>query len=210
MRTIIVGAGAFGRELFDWLAHAKQLELYNSFFVDDHRTGNASERHPQVISTLDKYQPTTDDMVYVSIGDPKARQVAVEKLRAKRELKFFQTPYFVHPTAIVARSAVISNGCILCPFTVVSANAYLDTFVHLNCYSSIGHDVAIGSYTTLSSHVDVTGWCRVGNGVFFGSGSRTIPKRTVYDGAVVGAGAVVCADVRAGTTVYAAPARRLR
>jgi acetyltransferase-like isoleucine patch superfamily enzyme len=69
--------------------------------------------------------------------------------------------------------------------------------------------VVLGDYTTLSSHVDLTGWVRVGEACFFGSGARVLPKVAVGEGARIGAGAVVMRNVAPGATMFAAPAKKL-
>jgi UDP-3-O-[3-hydroxymyristoyl] glucosamine N-acyltransferase len=83
------------------------------------------------------------------------------------------------------------------------------TLVAINTLSSVGHDVRIGDYTTLSAHVDLTGHVQTGQACFFGSGARVLPKVRIGDGARIGAGATVVRNVPAGAVMYVPPARRL-
>ena len=50
---------------------------------------------------------------------------------------------------------------------------------------------------------------KLGEGAFFGSGARVLPGVRVGRGCVIGAGAVVVRSAPDGTTLYAAPAKRL-
>jgi len=81
--------------------------------------------------------------------------------------------------------------------------------VAVNICSSVGHDVRLGSYSTLSAHIDITGGVVVGEMVMFGSGARILPGLHVGDEATIGAGAVVIRNVPPGKTVYAPPAKQL-
>jgi len=81
--------------------------------------------------------------------------------------------------------------------------------VIVNLNSTIGHDATIGSYSTLSCHVDVTGWAKVGESVFLGSHASVLPRAKIGAMARVGAGSVVLRAVRPGTTVFGVPAKQI-
>jgi acetyltransferase-like isoleucine patch superfamily enzyme len=83
----------------------------------------------------------------------------------------------------------------------------------LDC--TIGHDVVVGSYSTLSPGVHVSGNVRIGGNVFIGTGACIINGRaseplTIGDGAVVAAGACVTRSVDPGAMVAGVPAIRKR
>jgi len=68
-------------------------------------------------------------------------------------------------------------------------------------FTGFGHDVEIGSGSTISAHCDITGYAEIGNGVFLHSHVVVLPHRKVGDFACVGAGSVVARDVPPGTCV---------
>jgi acetyltransferase-like isoleucine patch superfamily enzyme len=103
----------------------------------------------------------------------------------------------------------LGRGVVLCPGAIVTADAKIGEFVVLNLRSTVGHDAAVGAWTTVSAHCDITGFVQVGECVFMGSRSSIIPGRTVGEGATIGAGAVVFTHVAPGVTVFGNPARRL-
>jgi acetyltransferase-like isoleucine patch superfamily enzyme len=53
------------------------------------------------------------------------------------------------------------------------------------------------------------GGVRSGRACMFGSAARVLPRLSVGDNCVIGAGAVVVRSVPDNTTMYAAPARKL-
>jgi acetyltransferase-like isoleucine patch superfamily enzyme len=103
----------------------------------------------------------------------------------------------------------LGRGVVLCPGAIASADITLGDFAMLNLHATVGHDAAVGAWSTLSAHCDVTGRVQVADRVFMGSGVSIIPGLSIGSGATLGAGAVVIKDVPAGVTVVGNPARIL-
>jgi sugar O-acyltransferase (sialic acid O-acetyltransferase NeuD family) len=192
MSVIIVSAGNFGREIAGWM---KMLNAPIKGFIDDEKPGN--------LGTIKDYQPKLGEELLVCISDPKGRQSVVESLIERKAV------FHNFSMCIIAPSAMRGVGCVLCPNSLMSNGSAIGDFTIVNVFSSIGHDVQVGKFCTLSSHVDLTGHVVVGDRVFFGSGARVLPKVKIGNDAVIGAGAIVVNDVPDGATVYAAPARML-
>lgn len=191
MRILIAGAGNFGREVAGWLL-LKGRPIAG--FIDDERPD---------VSSIEDYTRMDDEQVLVAIADPKGREQVVAKL-VERGAVFHRLLL-----ATVSPSAEIGGGCIFCPGSAVSCDARVGDFVHVNLNATIGHDVVLGDYCTVSCHVDLMGHTEVGKRVFFGSGSRVLPGVRIGDDCKIGAGAIVTADVPPGRTVYALPGRIL-
>lgn len=116
-------------------------------------------------------------------------------------------PSLVDPTAIVARTATLGEGCVVNAAAVVGAASRIGAFVHLNRGASIGHDADLHDFTTLGPACVLAGHVTVGTGAFVGAGAVIAPKVTVGANSVVGTGAVVLRDVPDGATVLGNPAR---
>ena len=141
----------------------------------------------------------------MAIGDPKAKKALYAELKSKGA----SFASLIHPSAVIARTAKLGDGVVVCPQAFISADAVVGDLCAINGNASVGHDVCLGSFSTLSSHVDLTGWVQVDECVFFGSGARVLPKVKIGCGARIGAGAVVMRSVPADTVMYAPPAKRL-
>lgn len=205
-RVVVVGGGGFGREVIlyaeDCLAAGTLAPVAG--YIDDMveaLPGYDVER----IGTIQDYSPRPGDLFIVAVGEPAKKRKLVEMLQGKGGK--FAT--LLHPSTMISRTATIEEGVIMTPHAMALPDAKLERFVTLNNFSGIGHDSVAGEFSTLSALVDVTGNCRLGKDVMIGSGARLLPKVTIGDGAVVGAGAVVVRSVKPGMTVYAAPARIL-
>lgn len=205
---IIVGAGALSREVICWIEHARQagFEADMKGYLVDAKFGRLPD-HYQLpwLGEVNGHTPQVGDQYVIAISDPHVKREIATQLQAKGAL--FAT--LIHPTAVLAHTARLGRGCIVCPHAMISADAVLGDFVTINAHTSIGHDSHIGSFGNLSAHVDITGYVHVGEAAFFGSGARVLPKLKIGDEAKVGAGAVVMRSVPSGATVYTTPAKRL-
>ncbi len=207
-RLILVGCGAFARELINWVEDLADLgkSISVSGFLDDNP--NALHGFPYSVpslGTISSFTPQPGDQLLMAIGDPKAKKSLFVELKNKGAT--FAT--LIHPSAVIARSARLGEGVVLCPQAIVSADAVVGDLCAINCNASLGHDVQLGNFSTLSTHVDLTGWVQVEECVFFGSGASVLPKVKIGTGARIGAGAVVIRSVPADAVVYAPPAKRL-
>jgi sugar O-acyltransferase (sialic acid O-acetyltransferase NeuD family) len=206
LRTVIVGAGGFGREVLSWALDCHEAGRLPPVggFIDDQEEAMAGFDVPR-LGPISDYSPAPGDRFVVAVGKPSSKRKLVEML-SDRGAEFAT---LIHPTAVVTRSASLGEGVIMTPFTMANPNAVLERFVTLISFSGLGHDARAGEFTTISSHVDVTGFAELGRDVFVASGARILPGVKVGDGATIGAGAVVIRRVKPGATVYTEPAKLL-
>lgn len=211
-RLIIVGAGDFAREVL-WAAQdiPETHSDWEPFGFLDDAPDEAQIRMQRlgvtlpVIGTIRDHQPSRDCVYISGIGSPKAKLATCELLQS-REAAFVN---IVHPTAVVAPSAILGVGVLLWRQALVSVNATLGNHVTLQFCSAVGHDSILGDGCTLSGFTETTGHVRLGRGVFMGSHSVVLPGKQVEDDATIGAGSVVIRRVTAGSTVFGVPAKIL-
>jgi sugar O-acyltransferase (sialic acid O-acetyltransferase NeuD family) len=127
-----------------------------------------------------------------------------------RALGLSSFPALVDPTATVARTATLGEGCVVNAGAVLAAATSAGRFVHVNRSASVGHHNEIGDYATLGPGCLLAGSVRVGRGAFVGAGAVCAPGVAVGPNSVVGAGAVVVADVPPRAVVVGNPARVMR
>lgn len=207
-RLLIIGAGGFGREVFNW---ANDVPLKNR----DWEIGGFLDANPVALDGYDcnspiranplTYLPRQGDCFICAIGHP------ATKLRVCRHLKEHGAQFItlIHPTAVIGSRCSIGEGCIFCPGAVVTTDVKISDFVTVNAQATIGHDVVIGEGCTLSGHVDITGFVSLGEGVFLGSHAVVLPNAKVGNYAIVGAGSVVLKKVKPGATVMGVPAKQI-
>lgn len=205
-RIVIVGAGGFGREIASWYLDSLGCNQ-NIAFLDDIKKGVVrigSYQFP-VISDLNTFDNSKKDKLLMGLANPHFKREIADKFRA-RGISFST---FIHKSVICSPGADIGEGSIICPYSVISDNVKLGRFSTINLCCTIGHDVSIDDFNTLSSHVDITGGCQIGKLVFWGSGSRIIPNKCVADGCKIGAGSLVTHNISTMKTVYCQPSKTL-
>jgi sugar O-acyltransferase (sialic acid O-acetyltransferase NeuD family) len=208
-RGIIVGGGAFSREVLNWVWDGEQSHaaLEFSFFLDENPC--SFDKYPDFSLTFagnpDDFVPQGGDVFLIAVGDPVAKNRIVSRLD-KLGATFASV---IHPSAAVARTATIGRGVTIGPHAYVATNAVVGDFTCINSLTGIGHDVVLGRSCTISSQADLTGGVSLGDRVFVGSGARILPNVRVENDAKVGAGSIVVRDIKAGGSVFSQPARKI-
>ncbi|WP_051208941.1 hypothetical protein [Propionicicella superfundia] len=204
-RILIVGAGGFGRGVFGWLEGSPRHRFLHGIgdvaFLDD--GAPAAPLLAPIVSTVRGYVPGPRDRVVCAVADPGVRRSLVDLLRGRGAR--FHT--FVDDRAVLGQGVVVGTGAVVCPGVVVSAGARIGDHVQVNFNCSVGHDVVLGAFTTLSPSVNIMGEVQVGESAFFGGSAVVLPRLAVGAGAVVGAGATIRGGVAAGTTVVGSDGR---
>jgi len=207
-RLLIVGAGAFGRELESWIDMIpdpkRDWTLYG--YLDDTPVSPLAgfDTQYRVLARIDDFLFEPGDLALVAIADPAGKRKVVARLEGRVE---FLT--FVVPGAFVGKRVTLGRGTVIIKDCILTADIEVGEFVTINSGTIIGHDCRIGDYASLMGNVGMGGGCIIGESAFLGGCCTLIPKRRIGDHAVVGAGAVVFRHVPAGVSVVGNPAQVL-
>jgi sugar O-acyltransferase (sialic acid O-acetyltransferase NeuD family) len=202
---VIVGAGGFGREVYQWAKDSLpgdhyRLKGFLSSRPDDLDGFGIAEK---VLGDDASYAVQENDRFVFAIGNIEAKKHSVERMKARG----IKCVTLIHPTAVVASSAVIGEGVILCPFVLVSDHVVLGDFVMMNFYSSCGHDTKVGKYGMFSPYATANGFVNMEDEVFLGSHATITGYRKVGAGAKISANSVAMHDVPAGGFVFGVPGK---
>jgi serine acetyltransferase len=99
-----------------------------------------------------------------------------------------------------------ARGSIIAAGNIFTTNIQLEEFVIVNLACTIGHDVRIGSFSTLMPSCNISGNVQVGTSSLIGSGARILQNITIGNQCKVGAGAVVIKNSRSDVTLVGVPA----
>jgi sugar O-acyltransferase (sialic acid O-acetyltransferase NeuD family) len=200
LNLIIVGAGGFGREVLQWTKDSFSEAQYR---IKGFLTNNAADLEGfnipyPILGSDEEYRIKKNDRFIFAIGDVGAKREITQRLET-RGAEFIS---LVHPTAVIASSARIGKGAVICPFALLSANVVLEDQVMLNFYASCGHDAKIGKFCILSPYATVNGFAELDEGVFLATHASVGAHRKIGRDSKVSANSVVTADVPAKTLVY--------
>jgi sugar O-acyltransferase (sialic acid O-acetyltransferase NeuD family) len=202
---VLVGGGAFAREIHDWFAPGlPEGDRFVGYLDDGDRPMAAHGRDLPQLGDTKAHALAPSQRLVMGVGDPTGKAALAGRLGGPEA---FAT--LVHTRAWVSASAKLGRGAVIGPFADISADSQIGDLVTVNTHSSVGHDASLGDFCTLSGYVDLTGGVAIGARTFFGSGARVLPRLAIGADCKIGAGAVVVRGCEDGVTLYAAPARRL-
>jgi len=205
---IIIGAGGFGREVYNFALCSKGFGtefIIKGFLDKDINALGAFKGYPQILGSEDNYDIKPNDVFISAIGD--------EKIRKKSAMMIIEKGgkciKLIHNTSIINSNVILGEGCIIEPYAYIGADTKIGSFTLIQNNAVVGHDVKIGDFTRIDCHVTLVGGIFVGDNVYIHTGAVINHKVVVEDNACVGANSFVIKRVKAGTTVYGNPARKL-
>jgi sugar O-acyltransferase (sialic acid O-acetyltransferase NeuD family) len=198
---LIVGAGGFGREVFELLTY--ELGVTVQGFLDD---GHPPASPPLKATHLGGVAvPAHHDVpCVVAVGYPPSKRAVAESLD---EIGRPVSPPVVHPRAEVGRAVELADGSIVTAGVVATTNIRCAPFTTLHPGALLGHDVVCDRYVSVMPGAAISGNVHLSEGVFVGTNAAILQGVRVGPWAVVGAGAVVTEDVDPGLTVVGVPAQ---
>lgn len=204
-RVIVVGAGGFGREVVHWARDAWPDcgERMAGFLSSEPRPVAPHLHDFAVLGDPETFVPQPGDAFLLAIGIPGIRRKVAESLEARGAT--FLT--LVHPTAVVASTASIGGGSILCPFSIVSDSARIGRCTLMNYHSSLGHDAFTGDFAVLSPYATLGGGAHVGDDVFLGLHASVGPGKRIGPRSKVSANSAALADAPANSLIHGVPGR---
>ena len=206
-QVVIVGAGGFGREVLQWARHSLGPEHQIKGFLSNNSGDlDAFPGLPPILGHPEHYPVPEQERFLLAIGDVSIRKRVAEAMVA-RGARFLT---LVHHTAVIADSARLGEGVIVCPFALVSDSVVLEDSVMMNIYACCGHDARVGRYSVLSGYAAVAGRAVLEEEVFLATHATVIPRKRVGARSMVSANSAVMRNVPPRSLVSVVPGKITR
>ena len=205
---LIIGARGYGREVYNWVQDCIRsgLDVRVKGFLDDNKDVLSSfPNYPPIISSVEDYSPCQSDLFLCALGDVTYRRKYTEIILSKGGR--FQT--IIHPTASISQNVQIGEGCIIGRFVAISCDIIIGDYVSISAHAVLGHDVRVGDYCHIGALSNLSGGVILEDGVTLHPKVDIIPHKRIGQDAIVGTGSVVLRSVKANTTVFGNPAKRV-
>ena len=209
MHILIIGAGGHGQVVADILLQmqAECADLQPLGFLDDNPAILGEEYLGLPVLGPEKSLSIIDhDAVIVAIGNNWTRQKLFQKFMNQGE----QFVTALHPKAIIAPNVQIGPGCMIMAGAIVNTGSSIARNTILNTASTVDHHSRIAAHVHIAPGAHLGGEVTIQEGALIGIGATIMPRRTVGNWAVVGAGSLVHSNVPDNATVAGVPARVLK
>jgi sugar O-acyltransferase (sialic acid O-acetyltransferase NeuD family) len=205
-RVIVIGRSDQGRQAIDIIEEVGGTEIVG--VLDRDPTDGVVAGYPVLgsdedLATAAKSTGATAFVVAIGFNADRHRVLT----RAIEQCPHLEPMRVVHPSAVVARSAVVGPGSILMAGAVVSNDCSLGAGALLGTRSSLDHDSTMGDCASLAPGASTGGSVRIGECTAVGLGANVIHGVTVGSNTVVGSASLVLEDVPDGVVAYGTPAR---
>lgn len=206
-RYCILGTGGFGREvltcLIDSIATTRvKIDQIAVFMIDDSYYDNAKIMGIPVIKRSD-FDPR-EYRVVIAIGNPEARRKVAHELPPDTEYGSI-----IHPSAVISDWVEMGAGSVVTAGVILTCNIKIGKHCHLNLNTTIGHDCQIGDFFTTAPGTNISGNCKFGDCVYFGSNSAVREGIKICDNSTIGMGGVVVKDILEEGVYIGNPVRKL-
>lgn len=142
--------------------------------------------------------------VVLAIGNNATRKSLYEFFLQKG----FCLPSVIHPSAIISKSARISDAVVVFPNAVINARAKVGIGAIINTASVVEHDCSVGAFAHIAPNATLCGSVGIGDLSHIGSGSVVIEGKSVGEHCVIGAGSVVINAIPSFKKMVGNPAKK--
>lgn len=204
-RLAIWGAGGHAKVVAEAVRRAGVWEVAG--FLDDQTPERAGEAFAGSVilggrSALAALREAGVTALHLAFGHNEARQTLGAELAAAG----FQLPVVTDPSAVVASSARLGDGCFIGPGAIVNADARLGRHVIVNSGVIVEHDTVVDDAVHLAPRACLAGHVQIGALSFVGAGSVVRDRVRIGRACTVGMGSIVVRDLSDDTLAYGCPA----
>jgi sugar O-acyltransferase (sialic acid O-acetyltransferase NeuD family) len=204
----IYGAGGLGREMALMIHQInREQDQWNiiGFFDDGLKRDDKIDNWKIVGGLSEASQWKQPLAIVIAIADPHVRAALASKLKSPN-LTF---PTLIHPTCNRGdeQRNQFGTGVILTANVILTTNVKLEDFVIINLSTTIGHDVTIGTCSSIMPGCSISGNVKIGARCLVGTGARFLQNISIGEDSIIGAGALVTKNFSSNSKIIGVPGK---
>jgi sugar O-acyltransferase (sialic acid O-acetyltransferase NeuD family) len=149
-----------------------------------------------------------DYKAFVAISYTQLNRIRSRLYKEVKE-KGYTTVSYVSSKAFVWHNVEIGDNCFILENNVLQHHVKIGNNVILWSGNHIGHRTIIADNSYVSSHVVISGYCKIGKGCFLGVNSCLNDRISISEDCIIGSGAVVTRDTDPGKVYVGSPAKSI-
>ena len=210
-KIAILGSGGFAREVLCLIQDINKIKKEYDIlgFIDNILPkGTLINGYPVIGSDEDLLKTNESLSLALAFGEPHLKKKVAEKYSAPN----YEFPNLIHPSVMIGSSEYLKmgKGCIICAGNILTTNIELGDFITLNLACTVGHDTAIGAYSSFMPSCNISGEVTINECVYGGTGVKIINQTEIGENSILGAGAVVSKSIPADCTAVGVPAKPIK
>ncbi|MFI3243459.1 MAG: hypothetical protein R3Y56_04315 [Akkermansia sp.] len=140
------------------------------FAFDDEAYKDGINGWPVLCGTREAYAKYKDDPSVFFVFALYRADILAERIALRDSLGIPKERHlsFIHPSAYVAKSAVLGHGNIVLVNCVINNNTVIGDYNTFNSATLVGHDTSMGDNNFSAAHVCIGSRLKIANGNFFG------------------------------------------
>lgn len=205
-RLVIIGDGEFARIAHEYFTHDSPHEVVGFAVERPFLKNNEYLGLPVVpFEEIEQYFDPAEHKAFVAITYTQLNRVRA-RLYAAAKRKGYAMATYVSSRAFVWRNVVMGDNVFVFENNVIQHFSEIGNNVILWSGNHVGHRSVIEDHCYITSHVVISGFCRVQRFSFIGVNSTLADRVTIARDCFVGAGCVIARDTEPGKIYQAAPA----
>lgn len=206
-RLIIFGTGETADIAFEYFTHDSPYEVVG-FTVEKKFVGDNSLHQLPVIpfEELEQKYSIKEVDIFIAISYTKLNRVR-GKCYDLVKSKGYKCATYISSKAFVWHNVEVGENCMIFENNVIQHKVKIGNGVILWSGNHIGHQTHIEDFVYISSHVVISGFCKIGAYSFLGVNSTFNDNITLGKDNIVGSGAVIVRNTEPRSLMIGAPAK---
>ena len=212
MNFILWGSAGHAKVLADliWVSRGRVSALFDNLSTAESPLPNVPIFRGASGFGVWLQQQTSVDGISAAIAIGGNKGADRQEIMSRFKAAGLKLPGLIHPTAAVAGSARMGEGCQILAQSVVGPDVSMGNVCIINHGASVDHECHLGSGVHIAPGAVLCGCVEVGENTMIGAGAVVLPRISIGKRAMVGAGSIVTRNVPDGTVVLGNPAQIMR